>query len=610
MLKKLSVYLLIENKELYLHLSCLLKEIGIVFEKSTTKISLKDTGLYFCDLISLKKITSKSKNVTGEANIFFIYSKPEDLNGLVPLKDYCECVCLPTSKSELIARLNFIEDRILLKNNLSLYRKAFNLLPDVICINRIKDGLFLDVNQGFSEITGYSKEEILGKSSLELNIWHDQKDRDKLITALKQKGYIKNLEAKYRLKDGRVAIGLMSANLIYIGNEAYTLSATKDIGELKKTQEQLAKNEKLLKDAQRIAGFGCWELDITNNKLCWSDEVYNIFEIPKTEFETTYEAFLERVHPEDRELVDKTYKNSLRTGKPYKIEYRVLMPDGRVKWMLDQCETYVDKHGNPIRSIGTILDITERKSFERTLKQHKEELEYKVRERTKELEFANKELESFAFSVSHDLRAPLRAIDGFSKILEEDYSPLLDAEAKRIIKVIRQNTKKMRQLIDDLLNFSKVSRHSIKCTNIDMTAIAQAMFFELTDDKLREKIDFRIDNLPHAWADPSLIKRVFYNLLSNAIKFTSKESKPIIHVGFKVTDNGNVYFVKDNGVGFNMKYKDKLFKIFQRVHDTNEFPGTGVGLSIVQRIVCRHGGTVWADAQEGQGATFYFNLGI
>ncbi len=242
------------------------------------------------------------------------------------------------------------------------------------------------------------------------------------------------------------------------------------------------------------------------------------------------------------------------------------------------------------------------------LRRHEAELEERVAQRTIELERANKELESFSYSVSHDLRAPLRAIDGFSRILEEDFAAELNDEARRLIGVVRDNTQRMGQLIDDLLDFSRISRKSITLSEVDLANLADSIFHELTDAAQREKIRFRVQKLPPAQADASLLRQVFSNLLANALKFSTGKKTPIIEFGFLIDESETVYYIRDNGVGFNMKYADKLFQIFQRLHSTEEFPGTGIGLSIVHRIITRHGGRVWAEAEEGKGATFYFTL--
>jgi signal transduction histidine kinase len=237
-----------------------------------------------------------------------------------------------------------------------------------------------------------------------------------------------------------------------------------------------------------------------------------------------------------------------------------------------------------------------------------EELEQRVIDRTAQLEAANKELEAFSYSVSHDLRAPLRAIGGFSNILLEEYSDCLDSEGRRFLDIISANTKQMGQLIDDLLAFSRLGRQRIEPSEIDMRRLVGAVSEELKPEAAKRSPQFNIGELPNAYGDRAMIRQVFVNLLSNAVKFTRPKERAVIEVGGWIEDQQSVYYVKDNGVGFDMRYMDKLFGVFQRLHRQEEFEGTGVGLALVQRIILRHGGRVWAEGKTGQGATFYFTF--
>lgn len=240
--------------------------------------------------------------------------------------------------------------------------------------------------------------------------------------------------------------------------------------------------------------------------------------------------------------------------------------------------------------IASIRDITQRKQLENALRR------------------SNAEMEAFTYSVSHDLRAPLRGIVGFSTILEEDYGDKLDAEGHRITGIIRANTLKMGHLIDDLLAFSRLGRQEIQKMNVDTKALVQEIIQELHLPESGKKINWDIKDLPPVFADLKTLRQVWINLISNAVKYSSKKEEPVITIGHTIENGQQVFFVRDNGVGFDNKYREKLFRVFQRLHGEDEFEGTGVGLALVEKIIARHGGRVWAEGIVGEGAVFYFSL--
>ena len=263
-----------------------------------------------------------------------------------------------------------------------------------------------------------------------------------------------------------------------------------------------------------------------------------------------------------------------------------------------------DDQGNVERVLGVIMDITDRKRAEAAIKELNATLELKVEERTRELQEAIRDLESFSYSISHDLRAPLRAIDGFSNMLLEDYGESLDAEGKRYLEMVVKNTARMGQLIEDLLAFSRLGRAPMKDEPVDLNALVADIVEDLQTYHPGRDIEWDIQKLPGTHGDPSMLRQVFFNLLNNAVKFT-RDRKP---ARISVSAEGNQISVKDNGAGFDMQYVDKIFGVFQRLHRANEFEGTGVGLAIVERIVNRHGGRIWAEGVPGEGATFHVTM--
>ncbi len=259
-------------------------------------------------------------------------------------------------------------------------------------------------------------------------------------------------------------------------------------------------------------------------------------------------------------------------------------------------------------AFNSMMAVLEERATE--IRQLNAELEQRVIARTAQLEAANNELEAFSYSVSHDLRTPLRAIDGFSHILLDGYSDKLDDEGRRLLKVVRDNTLRMGQLIDDILKFSRTGRLEINYAEIDMERMAREVFAELQSAVDSSKVQLSIEHLPPARVDSAMMRQVFVNLLSNAIKFSRIREPARIEVGGSIKGDEAVYFVKDNGAGFDMQYANKLFGVFQRLHGVTEFEGTGIGLAIVKRIVNRHGGRVWAEGKVNEGATLYFALPI
>jgi PAS domain S-box-containing protein len=318
-------------------------------------------------------------------------------------------------------------------------------------------------------------------------------------------------------------------------------------------------------------------------------------------------SFLDYVKKdENRLMVEKSLEEVFEKNKGISFEISMKGNGDSDIWYACNLAPFVND-GLVEMAILNASDITMRKDAEKSIQTLNEELEKRVLERTTQLASAVRELEAFSYSVSHDLRAPLRALDGYSRILEREYQSVLDEEGRGYIQYIRASTQQMGQLIDDLLTFARLGRHPLEKQQVDMKELVLRTLNEFSQDRNQRVMEIKVGELPPCKGDPSLLHQVWVNLISNSIKFTRNCEYAQIDIGFETKD-GIVYFIKDNGTGFDMKYSDKLFEVFQRLHRPDEFEGTGVGLAIVERIVRRHGGRVWAKSNLGEGATFYFTI--
>jgi len=316
-------------------------------------------------------------------------------------------------------------------------------------------------------------------------------------------------------------------------------------------------------------------------------------------------------HDEDAHVLQSAWTSATEGREAFSRELRVWHNDsGRYRYVNLRAVPMVETDGRISEWIGTLTDVDDRWQAEQGLRELNAELESRVAARTSELEAANKELESFTYSVSHDLRAPLRAITAFSKLLWDGHAEQFDAEARRKLEIIRSEGGRMAMLIDDLLAFSRLGRKSIQKVDVDMTQLVHSVFERLSSQHEGPKPQFHMAQLPKAHADRTLLEQVWVNFLSNALKFSAKREIPVIEVGAITDRSEHIYFVRDNGAGFDSRYKAKLFGVFQRLHTSSEFAGTGVGLALVHRIVTRHGGRVWAEGDIDAGAMFHFTLPI
>jgi PAS domain S-box-containing protein len=373
--------------------------------------------------------------------------------------------------------------------------------------------------------------------------------------------------------------------------------------------DELRAGRETLRLAQKAGKIGSWDRDVATGATIWSPELEELYGITDGSGRYSSEFWLSFVHPDDLPAMRAALAKSFQDASPYAADFRITRRDGQLRWLSARANVVTDASGRPQRLVGITLDITESKLAAERIYALNASLEARVTERTMELSSANKELESFSYSVSHDLRAPLRTIDGFSMALLEDCGDRLDETCQGHLQRIRTAAQRMGTLIDDLLHLSRVTRAQLSARPFDLSAMVTDVVTELrATQPERHNVVCQIQSALFATGDPQLLRVAIENLVNNAWKFTSKRSDALIEFGTAQKNGETAFFVKDNGAGFDPAYADRLFGAFQRLHGAAEFPGTGVGLATVQRVIHRHGGRIWAESSLDRGATFFFTL--
>lgn len=379
--------------------------------------------------------------------------------------------------------------------------------------------------------------------------------------------------------------------------------------ELRRSQCELEESESKLAEAQHVAHVGHYDFDLDRGQIIWSEELYCIYGLRRDIGEIKLELICSLIPEEEQGILTRVMEEVHQGKSELRYEHRIIRPDGEMRHLDIRTSVSKGENGKPAHIFGTVQDITERKQAEEEIRRLNAELEERVTRRTAELTAANKELEAFTSSVSHDLRAPLRHIAAFSKILMDEYLAQFPEDARHLLERIAKQTQRMGQLVDDLLNLSRVGRQELRFHPVNLRDIAHEVIEELSQEQSGRVVEWKVGPLPTVLGDALLIAQVFQNLLSNAHKFTRPRATAVIEIGEMVRDGVRVIFIKDNGVGFDMRYVDKLFGVFQRLHRADAFEGTGVGLATVQRIIQKHGGKIWAESVLDQGATFFFSFG-
>jgi len=383
----------------------------------------------------------------------------------------------------------------------------------------------------------------------------------------------------------------------------------RQMAERKRAEVALRASEERLRLITNLVPHGIFAKDATGHYIFVNRALAEGCGLPVEEVlgKTDYELVMDRAQAEAYRKVD---REVLETGREKFIAEEANTNNaGETRYLQTTKIPFVVPETGERAVLGVCVDVTERKRVNEQIQHLNAELEQRVAQRTDQLEAANKELEAFSYSVSHDLRAPLRAVDGFSEAVLEDCGALLTEKGQRHLQRIRAGAQRMGALIDDLLAFSRLSRQPIARRPVNMTRLVRDTIDELAPQTEGRQVELRCDELPACHGDPALLKQIWANLLSNALKYSRKRDLAKIEIGCRNEGGEQVYYVRDNGTGFDMRYVDKLFGVFQRLHRAEDYEGTGVGLAIVQRIIHRHGGRIWAEAELNRGASFSFTLG-
>ncbi|MBC8045188.1 MAG: PAS domain S-box protein [Fimbriimonadaceae bacterium] len=490
------------------------------------------------------------------------------------------------------------------------YKLLFDENPFPAWVYDSKTLRFLNVNQSAIDFYGYTRDEFLSMTIKDLR---NEEESIKLMKFIEEHGEHPPMHAglwQHKKKDGSSAhVEITSQHIYFMGVQAVLVvinDSTERINADKKAKyinERYAYVAKATNDA-------IWDWNLLTNEIYWNDSFYTLFGYKPEKVSDIVSSWSNHIHEEDRERVLKSIRKEInnRDSTLWQDEYRYMKANGDIAYVIDRGYIIYDENKKPVRMIGAMQDITALKDAEQKIKKINIELEKRVTERTLQLEAVNKELESFSYVVSHDLKAPIRTIISYCELMRRSLEKDLKPEDREYMQFMVGSARKMTTLIDALLSFSKTGKKSIQLTEINTNKIIEKIIEEQKKNYPLHHVDVVLHKLPSIIADEVLIDQVFINLISNAFKYSSKKENIFVEIGGEEKEFEYYFYIKDKGAGFDMKYAKNLFQAFSRLHPEEEFEGAGIGLATVKQIIEKHGGKIWAEANINKGASFYFTI--
>jgi len=539
-------------------------------------------------------------------NLWRYIIKPYEVTELTAvIKNALENYQLKIDNNKLIGQLEFRSER---------YEKMMDTAMDSIIIINDKHEI-TEANNAACELFGYNPKELIGSPLSILIPENKRKTYPKLVRSFSNSEQTNMMMGHDTHRHGLTSNGKkvpieisLSKQITKEGN--FYNAFIRDVSERLKREQRIKESESKLIEAQRIAKLGHWEYDIGTKNYYWSDEMYRILGMAPKAVEESSKVFYDRVYPDDRESTRKSYYESVEVKQPLDIKYRLKLPDGQIKHVHEKCVTHYDDQGKAFRSIGTFQDVTVQIESEIALKKHEERLVEKATELEDSLEILegkNHELEQFAFIASHDLQEPLSTVSSFVELLNQEYRGKLDDDAHTYLRFILESTQRMRNLIHGLLEYSRLGKgRSIE--RVDCNEILKSVLEDLQGVISEKQGKIKRDPLPTLNGHPVELRQLFANLIGNALKYCKEGVTPVINISSRKQNGIWEFKFKDNGIGIDEKFHEKIFIIFQRLHNNQDYEGTGIGLAHCRKIVELHNGRIWVESIPDKGSEFYFTI--